>query len=126
MGSTLDKPGHNKTETILVIVVGLLGLEMIFDSGVLRFIALGIGVLSIFSTVATNWIDFLWGKLAAFLGLIFPNVFLTLFFLLFLTPLAFFAKMFSKEDVLFVKRPLKTTFKTRNKEFKKETFEELW
>ena len=74
----------------------------------------------------SKMIDFVWMKLTFVLSLIVPNILLSIIFYLFLFPVSLFSKLFSNKDPLKLKNPNQSVFKTVNKEFDPNTFENPW
>lgn len=116
----------NPTQTILVIVIGLVLLFLISEWKWTIQAAFMLGLIGIFSTNLSKKIDFLWMKLAWVLSLIIPNILLSIIFYLMLTPLAFLTKLFGEKDPLKIKPQPSSLFRTVNKEYNKESFEKLW
>lgn len=71
-------------------------------------------------------IDAAWMKLAWLLGLVVPKIVLTLVFFLVLCPLAFIARLFKKQDPLFLSRGSNSTFLKLSKTFGPADLENPW
>jgi len=89
-------------------------------------IALIVGLAGAFSGYLAKKIDFIWMKLSWFLGLIIPNILLSLVFYLFLTPLALLSKIGKGKNPLSLKNTQSTLFKKHVREFDKASFEKPW
>lgn len=113
-------------KTVLVICTGLILVYFIFSLKWILFVAFGIGLLSILSLWISRKIEWVWFQLTKLLSMIVPNILLGAIFYLFLTPIAFFANMFSKSDPLLIKRPVNTAYKEVNKQFKAEDLKNPW
>ncbi|MGC4022180.1 MAG: hypothetical protein QM734_09670 [Cyclobacteriaceae bacterium] len=118
-----------KTEplkTILVISMGMLVVYYVTKWPVALGISLIIGVLGLLSEYVARKIDWIWMKLTWVLSLIVPNIILTVFFFLFLTPIALVSRIFAKKDQLILKNRTATLFKDYNKQFDERSFERPW
>lgn len=113
-------------KTVLTIVVGMIVLFLVFKIKLLLTIGLLIGIAGISSDWLAKQIDFVWMKLAWVLSLIVPNIVLSVIFYLFLTPIAFFNKLFGQKDPLSIKQTDKSLYKTHEKTFDKAYFEKHW
>ncbi|HEY8934184.1 MAG TPA: SxtJ family membrane protein [Cyclobacteriaceae bacterium] len=117
---------QDRYKTILVMVVGLLVLSIAFKTPVISFIAIGIGVLSIASSFAAKWIEWLWLKLALALGWINSRILLSILFFVFLLPIAWISKLFTKDPLLLKGRQLASLYSTRDHLYTKEDLENIW
>ncbi|WP_436515253.1 hypothetical protein [Ekhidna sp. To15] len=118
-----------KTEyhkTVLVIITGFLIMFWLWGYNWLLTSAIMIGALSILSTRFAKLIDYLWMKIAWVLGLIMPNVLLSLVFFIFLTPIALISRIFRKQNMLMLKGNQTSTFVSNKTEFTKGDFEKPW
>jgi hypothetical protein len=124
----MQKVKPNKAdESILVICTGMLILYCASGNRFLLYLCIGIGILSLFSKKAAFGIHWLWMQLAWVLSLIFPPIFMSLFFFLFLTPIALLSRVFGKKNDLKLKRPTANSlFVDRNKTFEVTDFEKVW
>ena len=114
-------------KTILVIVTGLLVFSKILTITVLVPIALLVGVISIFIPPAARAIEWAWLKLAFALGWVNSRILLSLVYFVFLLPIAWVSRKFTK-DPLKIKGQLlpDSLFTTRNHVYKKEDLENIW
>ena len=118
----------NKKElqSLLVIVLGFLALGYLFKVEELKFIAMGIGIISLIIPPIGSLIIKGWHYLALGLGWINSRIILTLVFYLFLTPIALISRIFTK-DKLKLKYPKdKTLWVTRNNLYTPKDLENPW
>jgi len=94
----MQKIKSNPIKTMLTISVGFLVVFIITKLNWALLVALVVGLIGLFSTFLSKQIEFLWLKLAWFLGLIVPNILLSAIFYLFLFPIAVLSKIFGKND----------------------------
>ncbi|MDR1783963.1 MAG: hypothetical protein LBR13_06870 [Dysgonamonadaceae bacterium] len=112
-------------KTLLVIVLGLVFVYFLTHWKGWLTIAFVLGVIGLISSWCAKKIDWLWMKLAALLGLIIPNILLSLVFYLFLTPIAWLSRL-GKKDPLMLKNKHTSLFKDHGREFDKASFEKTW
>ena len=124
MSAKLTK--SNPIKTILIIVLGFLIIYLITKWQGWLNIALILGLAGFLSGYLAKKIDFIWMKLAWFLGLIIPNILLSVVFYLFLTPLALLSRIGKGKDHLMLKNTQSTLLKEHVKEFDKVSFEKPW
>lgn len=117
---------HSPIKTVLTIVLGLLFFAMYFKQSNLFLVAFIIGVLGIFFPYVAIKIDWFWMKLSWVLSKIMPNILLTVFFYLFLTPIAFLSRIFGEKNVMTIKNTKESMFKEVNKTFPVSSFEKPW
>lgn len=116
----------NNYKSTLTIVIGFLLLSNYFHSKPLLLISIAVGLLAIFSEKANDKIIWVWNKLTEVLGLIMPNVLLTIVFYLFLTPLAWLNRINRKKNPLQLRNESTSTFISKRKEFSKASLEKIW
>lgn len=117
---------QDRYKTILVIVTGLLGLALIFKITWLIYVSLAIGVVSIFSSVAAKGIEWAWLKLALGLGWVNSRILLSVIYFVFLLPIAWISRLFTKDPLVLRKRKTATLFITRNHLYTKKDLENIW
>lgn len=122
----MQKIKSNPVKTMLTISIGFLVVFIITKLNWALLIALVVGLIGLFSSFLSKQIEFLWTKLAWFLGLIVPNILLSAIFYLFLFPIAVLSKIFGKNDSFKLKNNADTVFVSSNKEFDKNSFEKPW
>ena len=120
------KKKNEPLKTILVIVCGFLFVFLITKTKWSFYTAFVIALIGAFSEYLSAKIDFLWMKLTWLLGQIVPNILLGAVFYLFLTPIAFLSRIFTKKNSLNLKNTEKSLFKEYNKSFERSSFEKPW
>ena len=116
----------NNYKSTLTIVIGFTLLSNYFHSKPLLILSIAIGLIAIFSEKANDKIIWAWNKLSELLGLIMPNVLLTLVFYLFLTPLALINRINRKKNPLQLKNITSSVYTSKRKEFSPESLEKIW
>ena len=111
---------------MLTITVGFVVVFMITKINAFLLVALIVGLIGMFSTFLADKIDYLWMKLTWILGMIVPNILLTIIFYLFLFPVAIISRIFGKKNTMHLKNTDSTLFKDKNKAFDKASFENPW
>jgi hypothetical protein len=117
---------QDRFKTILVIVTGLLALAIIFHLQWLMYIALLVGVASVFSGMAAKGIEWAWIKLATFLGWINSRILLSIIYFVFLLPLAWISRLFTKDPLTLHRKKTASLFVTRNHLYSKKDLENIW
>jgi len=121
----MNKIKSNPSQTILVIVSGLLFFHLFSKIDLLLNIILVLCLIGAFSSFWSRKVEIIWFKLAYLLGLIIPNITLGIIFYFFLFPIALLSRITSN-DPLFLKNNYNTIYKNVNKSFNKESFKNLW
>lgn len=116
----------NPIKTVLVITVGFLALYFFSKQIIFLYIALGVGVLGAVSNYLAEKIDWIWTKIGWVLSFIVPNIIMTIVFYLVLTPTAFLSRVFGKKDVMDLRKPQESLWKSKSTSFSKESFEKPW
>jgi hypothetical protein len=117
---------NERYKTILIIVTGLLAGSLIFKSTTLLYIALTVGALCAFIPVVAKGIEWCWLKLALGLGWVNSRILLSLIYFIFLLPIAWISRLFTR-DPLMLKRPkVNSLFVTRNHTYSKKDLENIW
>jgi hypothetical protein len=117
---------QDRYKTILVIVTGLIAFSYIFDQPVLNKIALVIGIVTIFIAAAARAIEWLWFKLALGLGWINSRILLSIVYFVFLVPMAWFSRWFTKDSLNLKRDHADSIFHTRNYKYRKKDLENIW
>jgi hypothetical protein len=117
---------QDKFKTILVIVTGLLAIGWIFDIPLLTRIAVVIGAVSIFIPPAARAIEWVWFKLALGLGWINSRILLSIIYFVFLMPIAWISRLFTKDPMALKKGKRETLFTTRNHLYTGKDLENIW
>jgi Na+/phosphate symporter len=118
-------------KTINVLSLALLICYLFFSAQWLLWLAcllvLGNTIESRITARITALIAEYWMKFAHYLGSINSKVLLTVIFFLVLTPVAFFYRLFNKDNVAhFIMNGRKSYFDDINKQYKKSDFEKVW
>ncbi len=117
---------QDRYKTILVIVTGLLAIAWIFEIPVLVSIALGVGAVSIFIPPAASAIEWVWFKIALALGWINSRILLSVIYFVFLMPLAWVSRLFTKDPLALKKGGRSTLFVTRDHLYTGKDLENIW
>lgn len=113
-------------EALLAIMVGFMVFYFIFKIDVLLYISFGIGFIALFWGWLAEKIAWVWLKFAGFLGVINGKILLSIVFFIFLTPIAFLNKLFSKNMLQLKKEDQNSVFVERNLKYKKEDLENIF
>jgi hypothetical protein len=105
--------------------MGFIVLYLVFLWKWALIVSLVIGLTGILSAYLGRKIEWIWMKLAMIMGYIFPNIFLSIVFFLFLFPLSLFSKLFRK-DPLMLSIKNNTYFINVNRKMDKKSFEKTW
>jgi hypothetical protein len=116
---------ERSSETILVIVLGLVALYWLKRKDALLLCALAIGLVALLVPAAARGIHWCWMKLSEVLGNISGKVLLTLVYFLVLAPLSLLARWTGKISIL-KKGTGNTHFKERNHTYTKEDIIHPW
>lgn len=117
---------QDRFKTILVIVTGLLAIAMIFNWLWLQYVALGIGLASVFIPAAAKGIEWAWLKFALGLGWVNSRILLSVIYFVFLLPIAWLSRLFVKDPLALRKRKTSSLFVTRNHLYTKKDLENIW
>lgn len=113
-------------EALLAIMVGLMVFYFVFKLPVLLYISFGIGLVALFWNWLAEKIAWVWLKFASVLGVVNGKILLSIVFFIFLTPIAFLNKLFSKNPLQLKKDNQKSVFVERNVTYKKEDLENIF
>jgi saxitoxin biosynthesis operon SxtJ-like protein len=116
----------DRFKTILVIVIGLLTLSYVFKAPLLGKIAFGVGAVSIIIPITAKWIEWAWLKLALGLGWINSRILLTVVYFVFLLPIAWISKLFTKDPLKLRARGVQSLYENRDHLYTKEDLENIW
>ena len=89
---------------MLVIVTGMLVISWLFKIPWLNYVAIGLGVVSIFFPAAARAIEWAWFKLALALGWVNSKILLSVIYFVFLMPIAWVSRLFTKDPLTLRKR----------------------
>ncbi len=114
-------------ETLTVLAAFLLVLDLFLHLQALTHVALGLLLIGLFVKPVARIISRIWLKFAELLGDFNGKVILTLVFFLFLTPLAFLFRLFTKNPLqLKSARDTKSLYQERNHLYNSADFEKMW
>jgi len=122
----MQKKQTEPLKTIATILVGLLTLFILSKKDWLLDAIVVSGGIGLLFPAGARWMDAAWMKLAALMGLIMPKLILSVIFFLFLCPLAFLARLFKKQDSLFLSGKGNSTFLTMTKTFGAKDLKKPW
>ncbi|MBX2945172.1 MAG: hypothetical protein KF725_05015 [Cyclobacteriaceae bacterium] len=124
---------QDRYKTILVIVSGFLVIAWVLfvkdftnAAQILAKVAIGIGLVSVFIPIAAKGIEWVWLKIAHILGWINSKILLGLIFFIFLLPIAWLSRLFTKDPLKLNGRQLKSLYNDRNHLYTKEDLENIW
>lgn len=117
---------QDRYKTILVIVTGLLAIAWIFGIPVLVKIAVIIGAISIFIPAAARAIEWVWFKIALALGWVNSRILLSVIYFVFLMPLAWVSRLFTKDPLALKRHGRSTLFVTRDHLYTGKDLENIW
>lgn len=128
----VQNQNQDRYKNILVIVIGFSVIAFIFRnrfpefSTILGRVALGIGLLSLISSFAAKWIEWAWLKLALGLGWINSRILLSVIYFVFLLPVAWVSRLFTKDPLKLKAKTAGSLYHVRDHEYKKEDLENIW
>lgn len=109
-------------KTILVMVLGFMGLAYFLQIMVLLAVAAGIGVLALMSGRMALILHHRWMGLAGILGKIFPPVFMGIIYFCVLTPVGLMARVFGKKEP----KNVESNFVSTEKMFSADDLKNMW
>jgi hypothetical protein len=112
--------------TVLTIVFGVLIINIFMDNKYVHYFCIVLAGVSIFSKIASTFIEKIWLNLSFVLSLIIPNILLSLLFFLVLTPIAWLTKVFKVKSDFNIENKQESFFVQKNKSFDKDSFENAW
>lgn len=128
----MEKPS-DRYKNILVIVIGLAVVGWIPSipfSQEWRVIiwkaAVVIGLASMLSSTVARAIEWGWLKLALGLGWINSRIILGIVFFIFLTPIAWLARLFTRDPLQLKRKASGTLYHSRDHTYTKEDLENIW
>ena len=119
-------PAQDRYKTILVMVTGLLAIALIFKLQWLVIGCLIIGLLAYFIPAAAKGIEWAWIKLALALGWVNSRILLSIIYFVFLLPIAWISRLFTKDPLSLRNRKTSSLFVTRNHLYTKKDLENIW
>lgn len=125
--ATLKKTAQQQElETVTVLAAFFLVLNLLVQWDALVYIALALLLTGLFVKPAARQISRLWLKLAELLGAFNSKIILTLVFFLFLTPLAYLFRLFTKNPLQLKKTSAESMYQERNHRYCAADFEKMW
>jgi hypothetical protein len=119
----------DRYKTLLVIVIGLLIISLKYPKLFyvnLFYVALGIGFFSLLSSSIAKWIEWIWFKIAHVLGWINTRIILSVFYFVFVLPIAWISRLFTKDPLMLKAKDAQSLYVTRDHLYKKEDLENIW
>lgn len=117
---------QDRYKTILVIVTGFLAISWIFNTPILAKVSTAIGALCIFFPTVAKWIEWAWFKIAVVLGWINSRILLSVIYFIFLLPIAWLSRLFTKDPLQLKGKVSQTLYTPRAHLYKKEDLENIW
>lgn len=117
---------HERFKTILVIVTGLAAIAWLFDVTWLWKVAVIVGAVSIFIPAAAKAIEWAWLKIAMALGWVNSRILLSILYFVFLMPIAWVSRLFTKDPLVLRKNKRQTLFVTRDHVYTRKDLENIW
>lgn len=122
----MGSPRIKDLEASSSMVLALLILFLIFGKNFFIFAALLLLFLSLALAKLHSLIVKVWLLITGKIGGIFTKIVLSFVFFLFLTPIAFFYRLFNKNPLSLKKPNTKSLFIKRNYSYEKKDFENPW
>lgn len=98
----------------------------IFSSVVLWKIALVVGAVSILIPPAAKAIEWMWLKLALGLGWVNSRILLSIIYFVFLMPIAWISRLFTRDPLSLKRNTRATLFVTRDHLYNRKDLENIW
>lgn len=117
---------QDRYKTMLVIVSGLLVIAWIADIYWLNYVAAVLGVVCIFFPAAARGIEWAWFKLAMGLGYVNSRILLSIIYFVFLLPIAWLSRLFTKDPLALRNRKTSTLFVNRDHLYTRKDLENIW
>jgi hypothetical protein len=117
---------QDRYKTILVMVTGLLAIALIFKLSWLITVCLIIGLAASLIPAAARGIEWAWMKLAFALGWVNSRILLSVIYFVFLLPIAWISRLFTKDPLALRSRKTSSLFVTRNHLYTKKDLENIW
>lgn len=117
---------QDRYKTILVIVTGLVAIAWIFEIAWLWKTAVILGAVSIFIPAAAKAIEWAWLKIAMGLGWVNSRILLSILYFVFLLPIAWLSRLFTKDPLALRKDKRDSLFVTRDHVYTSKDLENIW
>jgi hypothetical protein len=118
--------GRGYLSIILTMSMSLLIIHFLTKWSWPVIASLVIGMMGILVPKVGSKIAFGWKKITMFIGIILQRIVLILIFYIFLVPVAFASRLFSKRKPIQLSNEQSSTFIELNKSFDKKGFEKPW
>jgi len=123
----MDMKKEEPSKTLVVIMMGFIVLYLIFKIDWLLYVAIGTGLIGVFSNYLSVKISRLWLKLSLCIGFLMSRVLLTIIFYFFLYPLAIMVKIFNMNSNFKKKKENTDSYYFNiNKNFSSKDLENIW
>lgn len=113
-------------ETMLVLAMGCLLANVVFHWKAALWLSFAFGGIGIFSGYLSERIAWVWMRLARMLGWISNGVLLSVVFLVFVMPVAFFRRILKKDRMTRFDKAATSNFVKRDHLFAREDMEKTW
>lgn len=107
-------------------MTGLLVFAWIFETSWLNYVALAVGFVCVFVPAVASAVEWGWFKLAALLGYVNSRIILSVIYFVFLLPIAWMSRLFTKDPLLLRSRKKPTLFINRNHLYTRKDLENIW
>lgn len=122
----VKQPKSQPQKTLAIIIGGFCLWAWGIHSQPLFLAAIGLGAIGFSFKPAAVLIEKLWFALAKVLSYIVPNILLSVIYLLVVTPVAIFIRLFSNKDSMHLKNNAETMWLKNETEINKSYFEKTW
>ena len=113
-------------KTAIIIVAGLLTVHLVTKNNGFLYVAVVISIFTAMSARVAFFIEKIWFYFAEILGSIIPKIMLALIFFVFLTPIAIFRKVISKNNFLQLKNRQNSLWIERKIDFSALDMDKPW
>ena len=118
----MNKIKSNTDKTILTICTGFIIIYLLTFINFFVFASAVIGLIGVLSSYLSKKIEKFWFGLSKIMGLILPNILLSIIFFLILFPISQLSKIFRKKDLLRLKNQDETNYINVDKVYSKSSF----
>ncbi len=113
-------------ETLVVLALAALLFHLWLGHRWLLYLAVALLVLALIPNPLATLITKGWLKFSELIGAVMSRVVMTLIFFLFLTPIAFFYRLFNRAAADHFRKKRDTYWRAAEEKFTKESFEKPW
>ena len=117
---------HRPMHSVIAVLILLLLIYLKYQNDILLWFALVLVLCGFLFKPARLFIDYIWIGIAKVLGAIVPRIILTVFYYFILTPVALLSKLFTKTDLLKLKKPKDSSFTSLEKIIDEDLFKNPW